>query len=286
MDIIRSYLTNLFANSFDFNANITNLLTKLVIILIWIFLGLIFSTIIKKIIKSIPKGRVSEKRKKTVVNLMQNVFKTVFWFYIFMMILNELGIDVMPILAGAGILAFAVGFGAQELIKDVISGFFIIVEHLFDVGDTIEVSGFKGKVTELGIRKTKITNWKNEIKIINNGDIRNLINYSLIDSVAVIEFIVSYESDLSFFRSDIFNKFLFEFNKNKNLLNPIKFIGVIDLLPNGYQIRFSSNTINGEQYGIERLFKEEILKMFKTNNISITPYISVKNIWLSKKNFL
>ena len=76
------------------------------------------------------------------------------------MILDELKINFLPVLASAGIVAFAVGFGAQELIKDLISGFFLILENAFDVGDIIEIGTFRGKVTQIGLRRTRLTNWK------------------------------------------------------------------------------------------------------------------------------
>ncbi len=107
--------------------------------------------------------RVSERREATLLKLLQNVLTYFIYSMAILMILSTLTINVSAVLAGAGIVGLAVGFGAQSLVKDVITGFFIIFEDQFSVGDVIRVGQFEGTVEEIGLRTTKIKSWTGEL---------------------------------------------------------------------------------------------------------------------------
>ncbi len=119
-----------------------------------------------------------------MVRLLQNVFSYAIYFVAGVMILETLSVDVRGLLAGAGIVGLAVGFGAQNLVKDIITGFFIIFEDQFSVGDYVRVGTFEGTVEEIGLRTTKIKSWTGEINILPNGSIVEVTNFSLHNSVA------------------------------------------------------------------------------------------------------
>ena len=104
-----------------------------------------------------------------------------------MLILGQVGLNLGPLLAGAGVLGLAIGFGAQSLVKDVITGFFIIFEDQFGVGDVIQIDQFKGTVEEIGIRVTRIKSWTGEVHIIPNGNIKQVTNFSTYNSIAVVD---------------------------------------------------------------------------------------------------
>lgn len=106
-----------------------------------------------------------------------------------------LGVDVNALLAGAGVVALIIGFGAESLIADVITGIFMLFEHQYEVGDIIVVDDFRGTVTQIGIRTTSITDTGGNVKIINNSDIRSLINRSADSSVAVCDLGVLYDGE-------------------------------------------------------------------------------------------
>lgn len=106
-----------------------------------------------------------------------------------------LGVDISALLAGAGVVALIIGFGAESLIADVITGVFMLFEHQYEVGDIIVVDDFRGTVTQIGIRTTSITDTGGNVKIINNSDIRNLINRSADSSVAVCDLGVLYDGE-------------------------------------------------------------------------------------------
>lgn len=131
--------------------------------------------------------RVNERREATLLKLLENVITYVVYFISIMMILEFCGIPVQGLLAGAGILGLAVGFGAQSLVKDIISGFFIIFEDQFSVGDYIKVNTFEGEVLEIGLRTTKLKSKTGELHVIPNGSIIQITNFSVLNSVSIVD---------------------------------------------------------------------------------------------------
>src|SRR5690625_1552052 len=113
------------------------------------------------------------------------------------MVLETFGVPVSTLLAGAGVVGLAIGFGAQSLVKDIISGFFIIFEDQFSVGDYIMINSLEGTVEEIGLRTTKIESWTGEQHVIPNGDISIVTNYSIHNGISVVEVNVPYENDIN-----------------------------------------------------------------------------------------
>jgi len=112
------------------------------------------------------------------------------------LILNAWGVETRTLLAGAGILALAISFGAQSLIEDTISGIFLLFEKQFAVGDVVQVGDFRGIVKSIGLRVTKIEDINGDLKIINNSDIRGAINTSAAPSPAICDISISYDQDI------------------------------------------------------------------------------------------
>ena len=112
------------------------------------------------------------------------------------LILAALGFNPMPFLAGAGILGLVIGFGAQSLINDVVSGFFILFENTYLVGDVIEAGGGKGVVEAIEFRTTKIRDGDGRVHIIRNGNVKDVINYSKEYTLAVVPVDIAYGADL------------------------------------------------------------------------------------------
>ncbi|NJH96458.1 mechanosensitive ion channel family protein, partial [Staphylococcus agnetis] len=123
----------------------SNLLTKLIIVLIYVLAAFIVTRILNKVIAQFfkvnnkSKKTPRAKRSKTLITLVQNVVGYIVWFITGTTILSKFGISVESILAGAGVVGLAIGFGAQTLVKDIITGFFIIFENQFDVGDYVSI---------------------------------------------------------------------------------------------------------------------------------------------------
>ena len=157
------------------------------------FLALFAADVIALILGSIkPKSH----RGQTVCTLLRSLTRYAAAIVILCWGLSILGVDVTTIVASVGIVALIVGFGAESLIADVVTGFFMLFENQYNVGDIVEVNGFRGTVREIGIRTTVIADVGDNIKIINNSDMKNLLNRSDKTSRTVCDIGIPYETDL------------------------------------------------------------------------------------------
>lgn len=139
---------------------------------------------------------LERRRRATIVPLARSLFRAACWFVIVVLGLSVLGFNTMPFLAGAGVIGMVVGFGAQSLISDVVSGFFILFENVYLVGDVVQAGGASGTVEAIEFRTTKIRDADGRLHIIRNGDVKQVINYSKEFTRAVVPFEVGYQVDL------------------------------------------------------------------------------------------
>ena len=157
---------------------------NIVIPIIYIMIGVIAYKAIKEVINkslkaSIVGKRKVQKRRETIGNLLINIIKYIIVLIVFIAILDSFGINVKSILAGLGITAAIIGLAFQDIAKDFLSGISIILEDQYEIGDMIEIDSFLGEVTHLGLKTTRIKNYKGEILIISNHTINKIINYSI-----------------------------------------------------------------------------------------------------------
>ena len=141
--------------------------------------------------------KLKSRHAETIKSLVGNCLKYVVAIYGIVFGLSILGVNMVAVIASLGVLGLIIGFGAETLIEDVITGLFIIFEGQIHVGDIVTIDGFRGTVSGIGIRTTQITDSGGNIKIVNNSDIRTLTNLSDVDSVAVTEISIAYEADLA-----------------------------------------------------------------------------------------
>ncbi|SHF32636.1 small conductance mechanosensitive channel [Caldanaerobius fijiensis DSM 17918] len=142
------------------------------------------------------KFNISERKIKTMGTLVKNISKYVIYFIFVTIVLSFFNIKIESLLTVAGIGGLAVGFGAQSLVKDVITGFFILFEDQFGVGDYITVDKYSGIVEEVGLRVTKIRDFSGAIHIIPNGQITSVTNHNAGNMRALVEISVAYKEDL------------------------------------------------------------------------------------------
>ncbi|MEX2445038.1 MAG: mechanosensitive ion channel family protein [Alkalispirochaeta sp.] len=136
-----------------------------------------------------------DKRVQTLSGILSAAVRAVVWLVIVMMILRRLGIDVAPIIAGAGIIGLAVGFGAQELVRDFIAGFFILLENQIRAGDVAIVNGTGGLVEHVGLRTVILRDLSGTVHVIQNGKIDSLSNMTKDWSAMVFDVGVAYKED-------------------------------------------------------------------------------------------
>lgn len=140
--------------------------------------------------------KLKSRHAETVKGLLCNCLKYAVVLYGVIFGLSILGVNMVAVIASLGIFGLVVGFGAQTLIEDVITGLFIIFEGQFHVGDIVTIDNFRGTVTAIGIRTTQITDAGGNIKIINNSDIRTVINLSEVKSMAVSIISIAYDASI------------------------------------------------------------------------------------------
>ena len=195
-----------------------NILEKALLIVIIIVVAIIGVKILNKIIDYIMttrdnankkfKIKFNEKRSETLHKLVKSAVRYTVYFIAFFQILATVGVNTTSIVASAGIASVAIGFGAQNLVKDIISGFFIILEGQFDVGDNVKIynqAAFiaEGSVLSLGLRSTKIRSKGGEIYFIPNGTINQVINYSLTYNLAICEFPINIETTIEDLENEV-----------------------------------------------------------------------------------
>ena len=205
-------------------------------------------------------------RQITVIRLICNLIRVVTFVVIIIAVLAVWGIDTTALITGAGVITLIVGLGMQSLISDVVAGLFIVFENEFNVGDIITVDGFRGTVVEIGIRCTKLEALGN-IKIINNSDIRGVLNQTLKPSTAYCSIDIEYGDSLPRVEGIIKEKL--PSLKIEGVIDEIVYDGVTNLGASGVTVRFSAKCLENNIYSVQRAMNGEIKKMFDENGIGI-----------------
>ncbi|PLR67702.1 MULTISPECIES: mechanosensitive ion channel family protein [Bacillaceae] len=213
--------------------------------------------------------RISERRENTLVKLLDNVLTYIVYFVALLMILETLSFDVKALLAGAGIVGLAVGFGAQNLVRDVITGFFIIFEDQFSVGDMIRVGQFEGTVEEIGLRTTKIKSWTGELNILPNGNITEVTNFSVNNSVAFVDISIAYEGDIPKAEKVIEDLLLELPDKYEEMVAPPELLGIQNLGASEVILRVVSEVLPMKHFHIARMLRKEIRMRLDEHGIEI-----------------
>mgnify|MGYP001446354412 CR=1 FL=1 len=215
------------------------------------------------------KDHFNRKRVQTIIKVTGSIIKYIVYVIALLVILSLWDVNVMPALASLGILGIIVGMGTQSLIKDFIAGFFIVFEHHFDVGDIVEINGWKGEVIDIGLKSTKVKNWKQDIKIFSNGSIDDAINYSLSPSTAIIDFGIAYKEDIQK-TIDILKAELPKYREMfAEIIEDPMVLGVTELANSSVNLRVIIRTETEKHYAIERAIRQGIKEILDKNNIEI-----------------
>ena len=209
------------------------------------------------------------KSRQSLASLLSSFAKYLGAIVLIFAILGTLGIDTAVLLASAGILSLIVGLGAQPLIEDIFAGIFIVFEHTFEIGDIIIVDGFRGTVKEMGIRTTKIEDAGGDVKVINNSDIRTLINMTSKLSTAVCDVSISYSDDIEKVEKVLKDNLGQIKNKYKAIINGPEYVGVQSLSDSAVVIRITAECNEMMRYQVQRDINREIKIIFDKNNITI-----------------
>lgn len=260
--------------------NISIKIKSIILPLIYIITGIVLFKVLKQLINKaiINKSNLKNYQKQkvnTLKILIINIIKYTITILIILAILSEFGINVKSVLAGLGIGTALIGLAFQDLAKDLIAGVTIIAEGSYEVGDTIEVDGFMGEVVSIGLKTTRIKNFKGATKIIANHYMDNLINYSNNNSLAVVDVAIDYDCSSEKVEK-VFNELFSKLNgKVPYATKDIELLGINELSDSSVIYRVVVETESMKQISTERYLKKEIKKALDTAKIKI-PYQQIE----------
>ena len=210
------------------------------------------------------------QRIEALATVLRSVVSVVIAAVALLLVLGEVGLDLAPLLAGAGILGVALGFGAQSLVKDFLSGLFILVEDQFGVGDVVDLDpGVSGVVEAVSLRTTRLRAVDGTVWHVPNGEIRRVGNKSQLWSRALLDIEVSYATDLERASAIIKAEADAVWNEHDEVLEEPELWGVENLGPNGVLIRLVVKTRPSEQWAISRELRQRIKAAFDREGIEI-----------------
>ncbi|MBB6455407.1 small conductance mechanosensitive channel [Salirhabdus euzebyi] len=244
---------------------------KIVLLLIAFF---IVSPIGKKLISSSikkisSKQELTEGRTKTLEKLMLNFYSYALIFIFIVTLLSILNIPIAPLLAGAGIIGLAIGFGAQGLVSDIVTGFFILLERQVDVDDYITAGGLSGVVEEVGLRTTKMRGFDGTLHFIPNRNISNVSNHSRGNMRALVDIGIAYDENIEEAMS-VLQKVCEDFaSRDDRVKDGPNVIGVQSLNASDVVLRVIAQTENMQQWAVERDLRKQLKEALDSAGIEI-----------------
>ena len=237
------------------------------LIIFFLTLSYVVRLLLKLLARNLSKG-------KAMLDLFSSFIKYIAVIAMLFFILSVWGVDTATLLAGIGILSLVVGLGAQPLIEDIIAGLFIVFENVFEVGDIIVVDGFRGTVKEIGIRTTQIEDAGGDIKVVNNSDIRTLVNMTSQLSLAISEVDIEYSESLERVENILETEFPNIRRRLPAILDGPFYKGVVSLADNSVTIRVIVQCAESSRAQLERDMRREMKLIFDEYEINI-PYPQV-----------
>ncbi len=250
------------------------------------FSSSLIEKLVRKIISrdSFASAEEEKKREDTIITILRRLIHILIWFGVIFLVFEEIGVPVAPLLTGAGIFGVALGFGAQSLMKDFITGIFIITENQFRIGDYICIADKCGTVEDMTLRVTKIRELDGTIHYIPNSEIRVSSNKSKDYSMVNLKIGVSYGTDFDLLEK-VINK-VGEEMKNDPVFGDLileepRFLRIDDFADSSIVVHILGKVYPKKQYLVTGELRKRIKKAFDENGIEI-PY-PVRVIHLEKE---
>lgn len=251
--------------------NFEDKLPKIYASVSYILIVFVLERVIRFILKN-TFGRI--KRLRSAFNLLDSFLKYLAGILVIGLVLSAWGVDTSTLLAGVGIIGLVIGLGAQSLIEDIISGLFIVFERTFDVGDIIVIDDFRGKVTEIGVRTTRLVDIGGNIKVINNSDIRTIVNMTHELSLAICDVGIDYSESIERVEATIAKYLPMIRQRIPAIKEGPYYKGVNELGESGVVIRLIAKCHEEDKFQVVRDMNREIKMIFDRNQISI-PFAQV-----------
>jgi small conductance mechanosensitive channel len=212
------------------------------------------------------------KRAQTIGSLVRRALAALIWAMAFLIILRELDVDITPVLTGAGIAGLAVGFGAQTLVRDFISGFFLIIEDQVRVGDVVLVNGTSGLVEQINLRTIVLRDGEGAVHVIPNGEIKALANRTKDYSYYVIDLPIGYEDDTDQVVEAV-RAAAAELQADPvygpSILEPLEVLGVDAFATSSVTVKFRIKTAPQKQWVVGRELRRRVMKTLDARGIQL-----------------
>ncbi len=209
-------------------------------------------------------------RLRTLLPLARKSLRAVMLVLVTMIVLSSLGVDIGPLLAGAGVLGLAIGFGAQALVKDVVSGVFFLIDDAFRVGEYIEMGEIRGEVEAISLRSLRLRHHRGAIHTIPFGELRSITNYNRDWVIYKMKVRVPYDTDLVKVKKiikQIGKELMDDPEVGHNFIDPLKSQGVFEMEDSAMVMRVKFTCKPREQFVIRRMAYQKIQEMFAENGI-------------------
>jgi len=213
-----------------------------------------------------------QKRTKTLSSVIRHVLSITIFIVALVAVLGELGIEIGPVIAAAGVVGLAVGFGAQSLVKDVISGFFILLEDQIHVGDWVQIAGKTGVVERINLKMTVLRDLHGNVHFIPNGTIDVVTNMTREYSRAVLDIGVAYREDVDEvigIMKQVDEELRSDPDFKDDILEPMEVFGLNEFGDSALVIRGRVKTKPAKHWGVAREFRRRLKKAFDERNIEI-----------------
>lgn len=256
------------------------LTTRLLMAALVIFLGIVFIRIGRRMIASIVRMRGQKsmhtaQQINTLKSLASSVFNYIMYFIIVTVVLSILGINVTSILAVAGVGGIAISFGAQTLVKDIISGMFIWMEGSLTVGDVVSINGLSGVVESIAIRTTVVRDYNGNIYVIPNGDIRTITNMSRDFKRAIVDIRCPYEASMDKVVKILREEMEIAGNEIDGLTSVPEVMSILSFETDAVVVRIAVQCPVGENWRIERDLRMRVKARFDREGIEMPHYQKV-----------
>lgn len=259
------FLRSFLGNFYDPTLKIGKII---VIIILAAVIAKIGKVIIKKFFENQKKFKfkLDDKRLDTMSTLLASIFKYTVYIGAILMILSDI-LKLQSVLAAAGVGGVAIGLGAQSLIKDTISGFFILLEDQFAVGDLVTINNMTGTVEHMELRVTRLKNYTGDIYIIPNGEIKMVTNHTRDNKMVIVNIPVAYSSNIEKV-NELAQKVCDEVKDEFNVFTEAPAVlGITELGKTNMNLQINARTFPNEQWKVERRIRMKIKESFEAEGI-------------------
>jgi small conductance mechanosensitive channel len=253
------------------SALIAGLVSSLIVISVSVVVWAVASSWIDHRMENTHGSALTNARYRTLYSLLKNAITVAVVVFGGMIALSELGIDIGPLLAGAGVLGLAIGFGAQKLVQDIISGVFIQLENAMNVGDVVGAGGITGVVERLTLRSVSLRDLSGVYHIIPFSSVDSVSNYMRNFAYHVEEVGIAYKESVEEGKAAMLEAFdrLMETDHKPDILEPLEMHGVTGLGDSAVLIRARIKTAPGKQWGVGRAYTEIVKQVMEERDIEI-----------------